>query len=108
MQLKKWQFWREMLKKLLMPYISQWQTRNELRNPFSKFYEIAMARIREGSLEQTVAVKYIRNNGLSYLEIGREIGCSPSTAIKIFFSFFLVGYVEEGHGDLYKAPTKEK
>ena len=80
--LKKWQFWREILKKLLMPYISQ----------------NSNGKIRELSLEQRVAVKYLRESCLSYREIGRPIGCNHSTALKIYKKFVSTGSVSKQDG----------
>ena len=52
-----------------------------------------MAKIRELSFEQRVAVKYLRESGLSYREIGRQIGCHHSTALRIHKRFALTGSV---------------
>ena len=57
-----------------------------------------MAKIRELSLEQRVAVKYLRESGLSHRVIGRQIGCNHSTALKIYKKIVYNGSVSKQDG----------
>ena len=52
-----------------------------------------MVKIRELDLEERLAITYLREAGLSYSEIGRQLGCSKSTAHKIFTNFEKTGAI---------------
>ena len=54
-----------------------------------------MAKTQELGLEQRVAVKYLRESGLSYREIGRQIGCNHSTGLRIYKKFVSAGSVSK-------------
>ena len=82
--MKKWQFWREQLKKFIDAIHFAKLNKKLIASLFSKFYKITMANIRELSFEQRVAVKYLRESGLPYREIGRQIGCNHSIALRIY------------------------
>ena len=46
------------------------------------------------SFEQRVAVRYSRDSGLSYREIGKQVCCHNSTAVKIYKNLFLLGQLQ--------------
>ena len=45
------------------------------------------------SFEQRLAVRYLRESGLSYREIGKQVDCHHSTAVKIYKKFGFTGSV---------------
>ena len=57
-----------------------------------------MAKIRELSLGHRVAVKYGRVSGLSYREIGRQIGFNHSTALRNHKKIVSTGSVSKQDG----------
>ncbi len=54
-----------------------------------------MVKLRELTECGRVAVKYLRLLGLSFAEIGEEIGCSESTAFNVFKKFEMTGSTEK-------------
>ena len=50
-----------------------------------------MPKIRELSLEQRVAARYLRESGLSYRDIEKQVGCHHSTALQIYRKFVTTG-----------------
>ena len=69
-----------------------------------------MPKTRELSFEQRVAVRYLREGGLSYREIGKKVDCHDSIAVKIYKKIILTGTVanKERTGRLKKFGNREE
>ena len=69
-----------------------------------------MPKTRELSFEQRVAARYLRESGLSYREIGKQVCCHHSTAVKIYKKIVFTGSVanKERTGCLNKFSKREE
>ena len=52
-----------------------------------------MVKIRELSLNERAAIKYLREAGLSYAQIAQQVGCSKSAVFKIYKTFENTGSI---------------
>jgi len=53
-----------------------------------------MPKTKELNFEQRIAVRYLRESGLSYREIGKQGGCHHSTTVKSYNKCATTGWVE--------------
>jgi len=58
-----------------------------------KCEKLTMVKIRELSLNERAAIKYLREAGLSYAQIAQQVGCSKSAVFKIYKTFENTGSI---------------
>ena len=78
--------------KLFADAIFQDSNNNKIFCTFSTAQQ--MPKTKELKSEQQIAVRCLRESGLSYHEIGKQVGCHHSTAMKIYKKFATTGSVE--------------
>ena len=61
---------------------------------FLQLNKCTMPKTKELNFEQRIAVRHLRESGLSYREIGKQVGCHHSTTMKIYKKFATTGSVE--------------